>query len=347
MYDPLYDVLDGGVEIVVHADHPNLNREVAERLSAGERLDVISTHSKYAPSQRQWLHPLDQLIPSEVLDPLDPAPVRLCRFGDELLSVPRNVDVRVLWWRTDRMSAPPRTWADLLGTDTVFGFPGRESGLFGTFFEMVVGNGGALFAGTEPTMVSDHSVEAVETLCRLAARAPADLADWHYDQVDAALLDGRVDAAAAWPGAYGPIRSSALSEVLRPAPYPAGRERWVSYSGCHSWAIPRTCADVEAAASLIARLASEEVARHDADGGSIPAHRAAASSGVPGDDVDRARFEITRRTIAEAMITYPPLERFPAIEDAGWTAINQALSGRCGPEEAVEQVQRAAEEALG
>jgi multiple sugar transport system substrate-binding protein len=362
MYDPLYEVLGRGgqagtdVDVVVHADHPTLNREVAARLSAGERLDVISTHSKYAPSQRHWLTPLDDLVPAEVLAPLDPAAVRLCRFRDELLSVPRNVDVRVLWWRADRMETPPASWGQLVDSGLPFGFPGRESGLFGTFFEIVVGNGGDLFEGARPTMVSPESEEAVELLCRLAARAPADLPEWHYDQVDAALLAGRVDAAAAWPGGYGSIRDSALADHLRPAPYPAGRRRWVSYSGVHSWAIPRSCDDVPAAVALIERLASAEAAGRDAAGGSVPAHRAAAiagpasgqagSAGAGQDPVDVERLEITGRTIAEAMITYPPLERFPAIEDAGWAAINAALRGQCGASEAVRRVQRAAEEAL-
>ena len=59
MYDHLYTMLDpAAVEVVIHADHPALNREVAALLAAGERLDVIATHSKYAPSQALWLHPL-------------------------------------------------------------------------------------------------------------------------------------------------------------------------------------------------------------------------------------------------------------------------------------------------
>ena len=65
MYDHLYRLLDGAgvdVEVVVHADHPTLNRAVADMLGRGERLDLISTHSKYAPSQQQWLQPLDGLV---------------------------------------------------------------------------------------------------------------------------------------------------------------------------------------------------------------------------------------------------------------------------------------------
>src|SRR3954469_14981697 len=100
MYDHLYPLL-GDVDVVVHADHPTLNREVAARLTAGERIDVLSTHSKYAPSQRTWLTPLAVATAA-----LAPAAVELCRFDGDLLSVPRCIDVRVLWSCTE--DAPSR-----------------------------------------------------------------------------------------------------------------------------------------------------------------------------------------------------------------------------------------------
>ncbi len=217
-------------------------------LEAGERIDVLATHSKYAPSQRQWLRGLDDLLAPEVLAPLAPRAVELCRFEGVLLSAPRLVDVRVLWARTDRMEAVPDTWAELIDSEIVFGFPGRESGLFGTFFELVSGAGGTLFDDrVHPTMDTPEAEWAIDALCRLAARAPADLPEWHYDGVDAALLEGRVDAAAAWPGGWGAIRTSPNAANLHPFRYPAGATARVSYSGCHSWGIPTTCGDVERA----------------------------------------------------------------------------------------------------
>ena len=240
MYDHLLPAL-GDVEIVVHADHPTLNREVAKLLAAGERIDVLSTHAKYAPSQRQWLTPLDGLVDT---GGLAPDAVRMCRFEGALLSAPRCIDVRVLWSATGDDEAPS-TWDELVERSSlVFGFPGRESGLFGTFFELVVSRGGRLFDGRTPVIDSEAARWAVEALCRLAARAPDDLPEWHYDQVDAALLDGRVDAAAAWPGGFGAIRRAiAGGRRLVPHPYPGG----VSYAGCHSWAIPTTCGDLDVA----------------------------------------------------------------------------------------------------
>jgi hypothetical protein len=161
MYDHLYEVLADGdvpVEVVVHENHPTLNRRVAQLLAGGERLDVISTHSKYAPSQARWLHPLEHLVDPAAVASLAPASVDLCRFEGQAFCLPRLIDVRILWARTDRIGAVPDTWHELVDGTAVFGFPGRESGLFGTFFELVVGAGGRLFGPDgAPTM---HSVEA-------------------------------------------------------------------------------------------------------------------------------------------------------------------------------------------
>jgi multiple sugar transport system substrate-binding protein len=195
-------------------------------------------------------------------------------------------------------------------------------------------------------MVSAQAVAAVELLCALAAKAPADLPDWHYDQVDDALLGGLVPMAAAWPGATGPIRRSALADRLAPAPYLAGPARQVSYAGCHAWAVPTTCGDVPAAVALVERLCSREVGDADAASGSVPAHVEAFASVEPEDDVDARRLAITRDTIADGMITYPPLARFPEVEDAGWSAINAALRAERTPQAAVAAMQAAAEEAL-
>ena len=340
MYDSLYEPFIDDVEVVVHADHPTLNRRVADLLAAGERIDVLSTHGKYAPSQARWLRPLDALLDAESIASLAPRAVDLCRFRGDLLCAPRNIDVRVLWWRTDRMDAAPPTWASLADDSAVFGFTGRESGLFGLFFELVVGHGGALFdADARPTMTGPEAEQAIALLCTLAERAPRDLPEWHYDQVDAALLSSRVDCAAAWPGGYAAIRDSALHEVLRPAPYLAGPVARVSYSGVHGWAIPTTCGDIAGAVDLVDRLCSREFHAREAAAGGIPAR-------IDVLDVDDDRLRITLETIEHHMITYPHLSRFPEVEDAGWGAIHSALLGELTPADATRTIQKAAEAAL-
>ncbi len=350
MYDHLYGWLRErhNLEVVVHADHPTLNRQVAAMLGAGERIDVLATHSKYAPSQREWLRDLDGLLPPDALAALAPNAVGLCRFADVQLCAPRLIDVRILWARTDRVRAVPDTWSELLDSDVVFGFPGRESGLFGTFFELVAGAGGALFdADLRPTMATPEAEWAIDALCRLAARAPEDLPHWHYDEVDRALLDGRVDAAAAWPGGTEAIRASAYAATLAPFLYPSGAVRRVSYSGCHAWAIPTTCGNLDGAVALVRELLDADAQRRDAAGGNICSRVETLADVEPHDAVDRHRLDLTRRTIADAMITYPPLVRFPEIEDAGWHAIHAALNGGLSPAAAAAEIQAAADSVLG
>ena len=353
MYDPLYEWLERAgppVEIVIHADHPTLNREVAARLGAGEGIDVVSTHSKYAPSQAEWLLALDDLIDPEVVARLAPAAVDLCRHDGHLLSVPRNIDVRVLWFRRDLLEEAPDTWddvADAAANGAAFGFPGRESGLFGTFFELVTGLGGSLYDGDgRPAMDAPGAEAAAARLVELAAHAPGDLPTWHYDQVDAALWDGRVAMAAAWPGGAGPLRSSPLYDRLAPAPYPAGPVRRVSYAGCHSWAIPRSSKDRDAAAALVERLCSYDAGAVEAAHGSVCARTDAFADTEPVDPTDETRLALTRQAVEEQMITYPPHPRFPEVEDAGWRALHDALAGTVSARDAVSRIQAAATAAL-
>lgn len=328
MYDAVYEPFLDDVEVLVHADHLTVNDRVAELLAAGERIDVLSTHGKYAPSQKRWLHPLDGLLAPDTVGALAPGAVELCRDDGDLLCAPRNIDVRVLWWRTDRMASAPDTWADLLAGDATFGFTGRGSGLFGLFYELVVGAGGRLFdEDGRPALDPADATEAIGMIRRLADRVGGPVASWHYDEVDTALADGTVDCAAAWPGATAMIRDSRFGGSLAPAPYPAGPERRVSYSGCHGWAIPTTCGDLDGAVALVEQLCSADTHRLEASLGGIPARSDVLDAIVATDDVDAARLAATRATIAEAMITYPALERFPVLETEGAAAITAVLIG--------------------
>ena len=347
MYDGLYELFrDRDIEIVVHADHPTLNREVADLVARGERIDVLATHSKYAPSQRRWLRSLDGCIAT---DGLAPKAVELCAFEGVQYCVPRNIDVRVLWANANLVdvlnaASIPRTWDALAASRSSFGFPGRESGLFGTLFEIVSAFGGSLFdEELWPTMHSEEVMLALACLARLGKQAPLDQPTWHYDDVDRALIDGRVAFAAAWPGATSMLRESPIGEYLLPFPYLAGPSGIRSYAGCHAWAIPTTVGDVDGAIALVNELCGYEAQATDAQNGSVCAHVEAFDDAAVTDEIDARRRAILAATIADGMLTYPPMERFPEIEDAGWSAIHALLLGESTVEQAARAMQHAAE----
>ena len=226
------------VEVVVHADHPTLNREVAERLGGGG-------------AARRHLHARQVRAVAGRLAPPARRPRRrpTCSAGSRrgrstcAASTARCCARRATstcgccGGAPTSSSAAPATWDDVEAAPGAFGFTGRESGLFGLFYELMAGAGGPLFDDDAPPDAdrARRRVAAVERLQRLAAKAPDDLPGWHYDDVDDALLGGRVAMAAAWPGGYDRIRRSDARRPPGARPrYPGGR----SYSGCHGWAIP-------------------------------------------------------------------------------------------------------------
>jgi hypothetical protein len=210
---------------------------------------------------------------------------------------------------------------------------------------MVIGAGGRIFDDDEqPCFDSDESIHAIKMLIALAQKTDADLPNWHYDQVDAALLNGTTDASGAWPGAWGSINSSKFAGALRPHRYPSGAKRWVSYAGCHAWGIPTTCGDIDGATALLHRLMSAEVHGLDASGGNMCANVEALTQVTPVNEIDQERLAITRETINQAMITYPSHVRFPEVEDAGWVLINETLRGLRSPQDAIQTLQMVAEQ---
>ncbi len=115
MYDPLYSRLKAfedrreiSVEVVATLAHPDLNERIEEEFSSGTAsYDLISTHTKYAPSQKQWLTPLDHDLDESELENFTPRTLDLARIDGLLYGVPRNLDVKLLYYRTDLMEGPP------------------------------------------------------------------------------------------------------------------------------------------------------------------------------------------------------------------------------------------------
>src|SRR5262245_55039027 len=144
----------------VRLPHVELNERMAQDLGTEHgRYDLISTHTKYSPSQAEHLTPLDDLVTADELNDFVPRVLDLCRFAtgddpthEQLMQLPRNLDARILFYRSDLMPAP-QTWdeakAQMLQCkrDGFYGFafPGRHSGLFGTFYELLGMAGGDLF----------------------------------------------------------------------------------------------------------------------------------------------------------------------------------------------------------
>jgi multiple sugar transport system substrate-binding protein len=383
MYDGLYARIPDferetglRVEILDRLPHPELNARIKRDFGAGTAdVDLLSTHTKYAPSQAEWLSALDDVVPAADLEDLLPRPAELARIEGRLLQYPRNLDCRLVYFRRDlfedelrkrefertrrRPLRAPESWDELVEVSVFLSgsglhgylFPGRDSGLFGTFYELLVSAGGALFdRDLRPAFASPAGYYAADRLAELHHRrktTPAELPRWHYDEVSASYRRGEAAMVADWPGSdylYGDSRHSAVADRTGMALLPGGfGARRAAYAGCHSFAIPSTARNPGGAARLLRFLTSLDSQVDEARRGALPTRRSAfeaMKAEARGDARRGHRLELLART-SEDLIIPPRFAAYPDCEDAIWRGIQKAMTGALRPREAVEEAARA------
>jgi len=359
-YDPLYESLPHftaetgiGVEIGFQAPHMELNRHLDSLPTAPYHL--ISAHTKYAASQLRLLAPLDDVIDPACLSDFFPTAIDLARIGGRLYGIPRNIDVRLLHYRTDLIGTPPATWDALLEAARRlnhppdlygFAFPGRESGLFGTFYELVESAGGCLFPDSlQPEICNQAGEWALRLLRSVMAEglAPPEVPDWHFDQVHAAFRSAKLAMLGDWPGYYCLHRDPAVSNVagrFAVARYPTGPGGISkAYGGGHTFGLTQAGVRKPEALKLLEFLTSPESQWLEAARGSVPVRKSVmerARNTARGAELDRWR---TLETVIRNDVLIPPkLEYYPEIEEVLWTTVQQAMLGKLGIRAALERM---------
>jgi len=361
-YDPLYDCLPGftaasgiKVKVAFRGDHPALNHQLASL--AEVPYDLVSTHTKYAPSQLDFLAPLNELIEPATLTDFVPLLLELARVDGSLYGVPRNIDVRLLHYRTDLIDAPPATWDDLIQTARKrnsppdcygFIFPGRESGLFGTFFELAEMAGARLFPDDlVPDIQNEGGRWALRFLraCFAEGLTPRELPDWHYDKVHECFRSGHAAMAGDWPGYYSLYRDPKISAVhdrLGLCPYPVGPAgKSLSYGGGHTFALTKQGVKKEEALQLLLYLTASEQQLTEARQGCVPVRRSVMKQmQTEADEANRERLGMLERVIAERILIPPKFARYPEVEEVLWRTVQRAFLGEIEIDDALSSMTR-------
>jgi multiple sugar transport system substrate-binding protein len=344
MYDRLYTSIGQferatgiGVAIRFRGTHPELNTHLAA--NSAEPYDLLSTHTKYAPSQKELLAPLEGFD----TDDFFPSVLRLATIDGALYGIPRNIDLRLLHYRTDLMDAPPTTWDELVSTAKAlarpralhgFVFTGIESGLFGTFFELAESAGASLFPKSLVAQIdNEHGRWALHLLRELidSGAAPAALAGWHYDEVHAYFRQGRAAMVTDWPGYYGSYQDvlSVVRGRFRVARMPAGPSgRVCCYAGSHTFALTRAGAEREEARELLRFLTDPAQHQIEAQQGSVPVRRSVMEvqkRNVSPEDAER--LALLSASIESDLIIPPPTAAYPRIEEVLWRNVRAAMLG--------------------
>ena len=358
------------LHVDVRLPHVELNERMADDL--GTELgcyDLISTHTKYSPSQAEHLISLDEFVNADELNDFVPRVLDLCRIHGKLMQLPRNLDARLLFYRADLISAP-QTWDEAAEQmiqhkrDGFYGFayPGRHSGLFGTFYEMLGMAGGDLFDDDlRPTFNSEAGEWALHFLYRLHTVervTPADLSEnWYYDEISDRFRKGDVLMIGEWPGYYGRYQkreSCAVFDQFDVAVYPAGPAGIRrSYAGGHSFAVPKAARDPQGGVALAKYLTSAAVQWHEATvGGHTPVRQSVFEkmktelSGEAGTSRDARRMVALEETINHYAMIPPKFAKYPLIEDILWIGVQEAITGKQTPKECLLLMEKKVQEVL-
>ena len=337
------------VEVAFTGTHPELNAHLAGLSQVP--YDLISTHTKYAPSQQHFLAPLDGF------DTVDffPTLLDLATIGDALYGIPRNIDLRLLHYRTDFLESAPATWDELVSVarrltsppeQYGFVFTGMESGLFGTFFELAECAGARIFPPSlVPDLNNDAGRWALGVLRDLyASRAvPQEITGWHYDEVHRFFRDGYAGMTTDWPGYYGSYceNGSRVKGRFSVARMPAGPSgRVCCYAGSHTFALTRSGEDNPFARELLKFLTAPEQQRLEARQGSVPVRRTVMEEQRRDATGDRAdRISLLSASIEHDLIVPPKLPSYPRIEEILWRNVRSAFTGEADVTEALIEME--------
>jgi multiple sugar transport system substrate-binding protein len=369
-YDPLYACLPGfsestgiKINIAFRGDHPAINRHLAALSEAP--YDLVSTHTKYAPSQLELLAPLDDLVDDRSLADFAPLLLDMASVNGSLYGLPRNIDARLLHYRADLIESPPATWHDLFelarrhnSPPNCYGFlfPGKESGLFGTFFELAEMSGARLFPDSlAPDIENEGGRWALNLLRQFYAEgiAPAEIPEWHYDKVHEFFRAGRAAMVGDWPGYYSLYRDPAISAVhdrLGLSPYPVGpAQKSLAYGGGHTFALTRRGANKPEALDLLLHLTAPEQQLLEACNGCAPVrHSVMRQMQSEADEANRKRLAMLEEVIAKHILIPPKFARYPEVEEVVWRTVQQAVIGQTTVDEALalmsQQIRRILQE---
>lgn len=361
-YDPLYSRLKKFTEMTgVHvnvafsADHPALNHHLA-------RLDdvpyhLVSTHTKYAPSQLEFLSPLNGLVPDNVLGDFMPLLLELARVNGSLYGLPRNIDVRLLHYRADLIDSPPKNWDELFDLahhlsdpPNIYGFvfPGCESGLFGTFYELAEMAGASLFPDNLiPNIENEAGRWALGLLHRFYTEriVPAEFTEWHYESVHECFRSGRAAMVCDWPGYYSLYRNkeiSVVSDRLGLTPYPVGPcGRSLVYGGGHTFALTFAGAENPHAIELLLFLTEFDQQLLEARNGCVPVRRTVMKQmQAEADEANKARLAMLDKVISEQILIPPKFASYPEVEEVLWRTVQSAIVGQIAVDDALGYIRK-------
>lgn len=205
------------------ADANQQREQLARRLAAGdETIDVIGMDVIWTAefAEAGWIREFEGARARDVTEGRLPVSVTSATYEETLWAAPFTTNAQLLWYRTDRIAEPPRTWTELLERAEELGDVGvieaqgqRYEGLTVFFTSLLASAGGSILDDTarSVSLEPEPTREALEIMTRFASSdsAPPALATSQEDDARLGFETGRSSFMINWPYVYASAKTNA------------------------------------------------------------------------------------------------------------------------------------------
>src|SRR3954454_8682242 len=188
-------------------------------------MDVVWT-AEFAAAG--WIKEWPENLAAQVKQGTLPGPLATATYQGKLYAAPANSNTQLLWYRKDKVSSPPKTWAELIDQATKLKthieIQGAQyEGVVVWFNSLVQSAGGTIVKGTQVTL-GQPGERAAAIMSKLAHSPAADpsLASQHEDENRLAFEAGTSYFEINYPFIYPSAKTDvpAIFKNIAWAPYP-------------------------------------------------------------------------------------------------------------------------------
>jgi multiple sugar transport system substrate-binding protein len=163
-------------------------QQLVRRLAAHDSsIDIMGLDVTWEPefSEAGWIVPWTGADKTEVLADTLPGPLKTAEWHGQLVAVPQSSNTELLWYRSDLVKTPPKTWGQMISDARQLAAEGKPhyieiqgaqyEGLTVWFNSLVESAGGSILnpASTEPSM-GEPALKAMQIMSELAHSPAAD-----------------------------------------------------------------------------------------------------------------------------------------------------------------------------
>ncbi|EYR78058.1 sugar ABC transporter substrate-binding protein [Shinella sp. 838] len=360
------------VSVLSKKNHFELDKEIKSDIATGNITWCVgSNHSSFAPQYPDIYTDLSALLPKEEIDAFVPANIASSTLDGKLVMLPRaQFDVSALYYQKSLYQddakkaafkekygydlAPPDTWQQVTDQATFFSNPpdfygtqyaGKEEAINGRFYEMLVAEGGEyLGADGKPAFNSDAGVRALDWFVNLykAKAVPVGTTNYLWDDLGQGFASGTIAVNLDWPGwasFFNDPKSSKVAGNVGVKVQPAGSSgKRTGWSGHHGFSVTESCANKEAAASLVWFLTNEDSQKLESSAGPLPTRTAVWDYNIKQAESDAYRKEVLTafQEAAKHAFAVPQTPSWIEISNAVYPELQAAILGDKTSKEALD-----------